>query len=107
MRCFVEEPAPSLGFVNPYFKQAGGGHIAVFVASIVNLSHRRREMKIVRAQLCEHILWFNEVRVVIGDPLEPPICPIEQIVVPPSLRALSAIGSLIAKIWSDCSSSSR
>src|ERR1700694_3285640 len=51
---FEQEPGAALGFVDEGLEQSGGAGIAVLVAELVRLSHRRRHVLVVSHQLALH-----------------------------------------------------
>jgi len=65
----VEKPHAFFGFVDIDFQQAGRCHVAMLVADIMGLAHRRNEPLIVVTQLGQHILRIDVDCVVIGDAL--------------------------------------
>ena len=100
-----QEPDAALGLVDPDLEQAGGRHVAVLVAGGVQAAHARRQLRGCRRRArpacpagrrsrrrCRRCAACRAMS------------PIECSVMPPSLRARSAIGSVIAKICVACSS---
>src|SRR6516162_2750678 len=69
-RGFEQEPGTALRLVDPNLNQACSGDIAVFIAQIVRLAHARYQLLIVVTQFGEHVLWRNEIRVIVGDALQ-------------------------------------
>jgi len=94
--CLVQEPGAPLGFVDPILQQACSGNIAMLIGKTVGFAHVSRQLLVVVTQLGEHIHWSDKIGVVVLDPLQ--TGEIERIVVPPILRARSAISSVVAKI---------
>ena len=76
-------------------------------ADLVRLAHAAGELLVVLHQLAQHLAWRDVVLVVVLDGLELGDLADRLHVVPPILRTRSASWSVVAKIWSDCSSSSR
>ena len=66
---FEEEPGPPLGFIDPNFKEAGGGNVAVFIADVVSFAEVRGQRLIVLAQLGKHILRLDVLGVIVCDAL--------------------------------------
>jgi hypothetical protein len=69
-RRLEQEPSTALGLVDPNFKQACGGNVAVFAAQIVRLTHARHQLLIVVTQFGEHVQRRHEIRIVVLNPLQ-------------------------------------
>ena len=102
-----QEPHPPLGLVDPVLEQAGGGDVAVLVAEIVGLLQVKRELLVVVAQLGEHVLRGDVVGVVVQDPLQLGDVPDRAQRGATELAHPLGDASVVAKIWSACSSSIR
>src|SRR5215475_5404419 len=66
-----EEPASTLGFVDPHFDQARRRDVAPLVADVVRLAQARRQRTVVLAQLRDHVGWLDIVGIVVSDALYP------------------------------------
>src|SRR4051812_30165349 len=62
-----QEPGAPLGLVDPNLDQAGGGHVPGVLADVVGLAEARRQRLVVLAQLGQHVLRLDVVRVVVQD----------------------------------------
>jgi hypothetical protein len=76
----------------------GVDDIATLVADIVGSPHALSERQVVFLQLGHHVFECDVTRVMSSMCFTLAMRPIERFVVPPILRALSAISSVIAKI---------
>src|SRR3954451_16122847 len=102
-----QEPCATFRLVDPVFDQAAGGDIAVLAADIAGLPHALCERQVVFLQLGQHVFGCDESASLSSICFSLVMWPIERIVVPPILRALSAMSSVIAKICAACSSRRR
>ena len=68
-RRFEQEPRAALGFVDPGFKEARGGDVAMFIAQRVGSPHLRCELLVVVAKLSEHVAGRHKVGIVVEKPL--------------------------------------
>jgi hypothetical protein len=60
-----QEPAASLGLVQPVLDQAGGDDIVIFLAQGVEFAQARGQIAIVVAQFGQHVLRVDEGRVIV------------------------------------------
>src|SRR5262245_14871797 len=66
-----QEPASTLGFVDPHFDQARRCDVAPLLADVVHLAQARRQRSVVLAQFRDHVGWLDIVGVVVSDALYP------------------------------------
>src|SRR5262249_48403165 len=69
--CLEQEPGAALRLIDPYFDEAGGGDVAVFVTHVVGLAQSRRERLVVLTQFRQHVLRLDVNCIVVQDPLQP------------------------------------
>src|SRR3954463_12962971 len=65
-----QEPRSPFRLINPYLDQARGGDIAMFLAYVMRLSQSSCQRLVVFAQLGQHVLRFDIIRVVVCDALQ-------------------------------------
>jgi len=93
-----QEPRPSFALVDPNLDQTGGRDIVMAVANLMGGSQNTRQLLVVIAQFADHLLWPHVFFVIVLQPLVLRDIADRTIVVPPILRARSAIVSVMAKI---------
>src|SRR5207247_1790600 len=77
--CLIEEPDATFGLVNPVLEQTRRRHVAVFIANIAGLAHTRDQLKIVVAQLGQHIKRRHEISIVVLENSPLPCSPLTSV----------------------------